>query len=72
MNSNKKKEGLGVQVLKDGAIYEGKYRNGKQQGDGRYISQNSIYCGQWENGKATGKGVFQGKFLFLSHIQCKI
>ncbi|CAI2373583.1 unnamed protein product [Moneuplotes crassus] len=59
LDSNEKRNGRGIQVLKDGSIYEGEFKNGKHNGIGRYISATNVYCGHFYHGRATGKGVLQ-------------
>ena len=57
----------------DYSIYEGEYKNGKENGKGKlYYNGYLLYEGEFKNGKANGKGkkfdnygklVFEGEFL---------
>jgi hypothetical protein len=54
------REGRGVLVKKDGAIYEGWFRNNKFHGRGRVISaQGDMYEGELRDGKESGFGTFK-------------
>jgi hypothetical protein len=53
------REGKGVLVKKDGAFYEGWFRNNKFHGKGRVISaQGDLYEGELRDGKESGFGTF--------------
>lgn len=53
------REGRGILVKKDGAIYEGWFRNNKFHGRGRVISaQGDMYDGELRDGKEYGHGTF--------------
>lgn len=42
----------------DGSLYEGDFKDGQQDGNGRMIHTNKdIYEGKWKSGMAEGKGV---------------
>jgi len=39
-------------------LYEGEWKNGKPEGQGKMIYQTGMtYEGQWKNGKKNGKGI---------------
>jgi hypothetical protein len=47
-----KKHGYGVYFWADGRRYEGYWKNGKQDGEGKYILPNAVTkIGIWEDGK---------------------
>lgn len=49
---NDKKEGHGIFYWPDGRKYEGKWKNGKQHGEGTYTSSSGkIKLGIWDEGK---------------------
>ena len=53
------KDGLGVQLMKDGSKYEGIWKDGKFHNKGRMTHANGdIYQGQWKMGLAHGEGTF--------------
>lgn len=53
------REGRGLLVKKDGAIYEGWFRNNKFHGKGRVISAlGDMYDGELKDGKEYGVGTF--------------
>jgi len=53
------KDGVGVQLWKDGSKYEGMWSNDLCNGRGRMTHANGdIYEGAWKNDKANGYGVF--------------
>ena len=50
-------DGIGIQVWRDGTIYEGYVKNGKRNGTGRYIwPTGDYYIGEWKNGQREGHG----------------
>ncbi len=54
------REGRGVLIKKDGAFYEGWFRNNKFHGRGRVISaQGDMYEGELRDGRETGIGTFK-------------
>ena len=53
------RDGQGIQVWKDGAMYEGSFKQGKSHGKGRLIHPDGdVYEGQWKNDNACGKGTY--------------
>ena len=53
------KYGKGIQVWKDGSIYEGFWKNDKANGKGRLVHANGdIYEGDWVNHKSHGYGKY--------------
>lgn len=56
------KHGFGVQVWKDGAMYEGEWRNGKANGQGKFSHTNGdIYDGEFKEDRAYGQGIYYHK-----------
>lgn len=54
------KEGRGIAVFTNGAIYEGFWKNDVKNGAGRFIYETGdVYQGEWKNNKCNGYGVFQ-------------
>ena len=52
--------GQGRLVLPGGSVYEGKWKDGKQEGAGLYaFADGRTYDGQWVNGQMHGRGKFQ-------------
>ena len=53
------KQGRGLQIYKDGSLYEGYWRDGKACGKGRLIhADGDVYVGSWKNDKADGLGLY--------------
>ncbi len=53
------RQGKGTYILPDGSMYEGYWRDNKQNGAGRLIYYSGdVYEGQWVNDKAHGHGVY--------------
>ncbi|OMJ77103.1 hypothetical protein SteCoe_23375 [Stentor coeruleus] len=58
-NSNKERHGKGVNIWKDGSLYEGYWEKDKPNGRGRLIHSNGdVYQGEWINDKAHGYGIY--------------
>ena len=58
-NSDNQRYGKGLQIWKDGSVYEGFWLNDKANGRGRLIHANGdVYEGEWCNDKAQGKGIY--------------
>lgn len=56
---DKKKNGYGIHINKDGSKYEGIFRNGKLDGKGRYITvRGDFFEGNFSDGFANGQGIF--------------
>lgn len=56
---DKKKNGYGIHINKDGSKYEGIFRNGKLEGKGRYITvKGDFFEGNFIDGYASGNGIF--------------
>lgn len=55
----KKRHGYGVNINKDGRIYEGEFANNEKFGQGVEIYANgNLYLGEFQNGKKHGMGQF--------------
>jgi len=53
------RHGRGIQIWKDGAKYEGEFKNGKAEGPGIFYHANGdVYDGMFKQGKASGQGVY--------------
>ena len=48
---NDKKEGYGVFTFRDGRVYEGEWKDGKQHGRGLFRKKNITREGIWEDGE---------------------
>ena len=46
-----KKHGHGVYTWADGKRYDGMWENGRQHGEGKYISDDKVKLGIWKEGK---------------------
>lgn len=56
---NDKKEGFGIQVWLDGAMFIGKFRNDTAESFGRYIhKENDVYEGEFTQNVASGYGIY--------------
>ena len=54
------REGIGIQLWKDGSKYEGSWKNDKANGYGRLIhSDGDVYTGEWLDDKAHGRGTYE-------------
>ena len=54
-----KEEGVGIEVGSEGWIYEGYWKNGYSNGEGRKIYINGDYYeGEFKEGKRHGKGIY--------------
>lgn len=40
-------EGKGVFKFKNGAVYDGEYRNNRKHGSGKYLKDGKVYEGKW-------------------------
>ena len=69
------KEGVGIFFWPDGRVYEGQWKDGKQNGYGRYLNQDKEEkYGFWVNGKRSrwlsqdefDKASREGNFDFLN------
>ncbi len=57
INAKNIRSGKGLQIWKDGSIYEGWWENNKANGRGRLIhAECDIYEGNWLDDKADGYG----------------
>lgn len=53
------RHGYGVQIWPDGAKYEGKWRNNKAHGKGKFWhADGDVFDGEWKEDKAHGRGVY--------------
>lgn len=53
------KHGKGKQIWKDGAVYEGDWRNDMAEGTGRFNHANGdVYTGEFYRDKAYGYGTY--------------
>lgn len=53
------RQGKGMQVWKDGTIYEGWWLNNHANGRGRIIhADGDMYEGDWKDGKQEGNGTY--------------
>lgn len=60
--TDSKKFGKGIQIWKDGSIYEGFWLKDKAYGKGRLIHANGdVYEGEWLEHKSHGRGIYYHK-----------
>ena len=53
------KDGKGLCKFTNGDVYEGEWKDSRQQGFGIYrFSSGDIYAGQWDNGMKNGTGIY--------------
>ncbi|CAG9314469.1 unnamed protein product [Blepharisma stoltei] len=56
-NEEDKRHGFGLQIFSDNSTYEGFWRNGMRDGEGRFIcADGTVYEGNWRNNKKHGNG----------------
>ena len=59
---NNRKDGIGIEIYKDGSKYLGEHKNGLKQGVGTYYwKDGSIYEGEWKNNLMDGYGIYKFK-----------
>ncbi len=51
--------GKGSYVYLNDDYYDGEWKNGKREGQGKLFGNNFIYDGEWKNGKRNGYGVWE-------------
>jgi hypothetical protein len=60
IKGTEERNGLGRQVLIDGSVYEGYWRNNKANGQGRLLhADGDAYYGDWVDDKAEGFGIYE-------------
>lgn len=57
MWNDNKKNGLGIQTMKDGSVYFGFWANNLKEGLGKETGPNINYQGEWKAGQPHGKGI---------------
>lgn len=61
-NTYNERHGKGIQIWKDGSIYEGLWTHNRANGKGRFIhADGSVYEGDWVDDKARGEGIFMDR-----------
>ena len=59
---NNRREGIGIEIYKDGSKYEGEHKNGVKHGIGTYFwVDGSIYEGEWKYNQMDGYGIYKFK-----------
>jgi hypothetical protein len=59
---NNRKDGIGIEIYKNGSKYQGEHKKGVKQGIGTYYWEDgSIYEGQWKNNLMDGYGIYKFK-----------
>jgi hypothetical protein len=59
---NNRKDGIGIEIYKDGSKYMGEHKNGVKQGLGTYFwSDGSKYEGEWKYNLMDGYGIYKFK-----------
>ena len=59
---NNRKDGIGIEIYKDGSKYQGEHKYGVKHGIGTYYWEDgSIYEGQWEYNLMDGYGIYKFK-----------
>lgn len=68
--SHSKPNGFGRLFYKNGAEYEGEWKDGEWEGIGQYIARNDTITSEWKQGKANGNTVlasgdyqYEGQFI---------
>lgn len=59
--SGNKFNGYGTIEYTSGDIYEGYFKNGLYDGDGKYETEAGVYNGEFKEGKYEGRGIFRWK-----------
>lgn len=59
MWKNNKYHGHGTEIMRDGAIYSGNFKDGLREGLGEYITTSrELYKGEWHYNSIDGHGEF--------------
>lgn len=57
---NNRKNGIGIEIAKDGSLYKGEFKNGYKHGIGTYFwPDGSQYEGEWKNNLLEGYGIYK-------------